>query len=53
MSTPALPVDYQHVFRSIPAALLLMAPDATILDNTDEHVAVSLKAREEVVGRPL
>ncbi|MGI4864978.1 MAG: PAS domain-containing protein [Janthinobacterium lividum] len=53
MSAAALPVDYQHIFRSLPAALLLMAPDATILDNTDEHVAVSLKAREEIVGRPL
>nr|GFC83654.1 hypothetical protein [Tanacetum cinerariifolium] len=50
-STPA--IDYQHLFRAIPAALLLMAPDATILDNTDEHVAVSLKARDEIVGRPL
>ncbi len=30
-----------------------MAPDSTILDNTDEHVAVSLKAREDIVGRPL
>jgi PAS domain S-box-containing protein len=53
MNAAPLPVDYQRLFRSIPAALLLMAPDATILDNTDEHVAVSLKAREEVVGRPL
>jgi PAS domain S-box-containing protein len=53
MTAASLPVDYQHLFRSIPAALLLMAPDATILDNTDEHVAVSLKARAEVVGRPL
>jgi PAS domain S-box-containing protein len=53
MNAAPLPVDYQHLFRSIPAALLLMAPDATILDNTDEHVAVSLKARDEVVGRPL
>jgi PAS domain S-box-containing protein len=53
MTAPALLVDYQHLFHAIPAALLLMAPDATILDNTDEHVAVSLKAREEIVGRPL
>jgi PAS domain S-box-containing protein len=53
MTAASLPVDYQHLFRSIPAALLLMAPDATILDNTDAHVAVSLKAREEVLGRPL
>lgn len=53
MPATPLPVDYQQVFHALPDALLLMAPDATILDNTDEHVAVSLKARAEVVGRPL
>ncbi|KUG08321.1 PAS domain-containing protein [Solirubrum puertoriconensis] len=51
----ALPtsVDYQHLFRSLPDALLLMGPDGTILDNTDAHVAASLKPREEVVNRHL
>ncbi|HET9502103.1 MAG TPA: PAS domain-containing protein [Hymenobacter sp.] len=53
MPTTPLPVDYQQVFRALPDALLLMDPHATILDNTDAHVAVSLKARAEVVGRPL
>ncbi|AYA35825.1 PAS domain S-box protein [Hymenobacter oligotrophus] len=49
----ALPssVDYQQLFRSLPDALLLMAPDGTILDNTDAHVAASLKPRDEVVNR--
>lgn len=50
-STP--PVDYQALFRALPENLLLLAPDATILDNTDCHAAVSLKARAEVLGRPL
>jgi PAS domain S-box-containing protein len=53
MATSSLPIDYQHLFRSLPENFLLMAPDATVLDNTDSHVAVSLKPREDVVGRTL
>jgi PAS domain S-box-containing protein len=54
MPTATLPVDYQEVFRSLPENFLLIAPnpEATILDNTDSHVAVSLKSREEAVGQP-
>ncbi|RYY18908.1 MAG: PAS domain S-box protein [Cytophagaceae bacterium] len=54
MPAPALPVDYQHVFHSLPENFLLIGPDpdATILDNTDSHVAVSLKSRAEAVGKP-
>ena len=52
MSTPAA-VDYQTLFRSLPESFLLMKPDATIVDNTDAHVAASLKSREEVLGRTL
>jgi len=54
MSAPALPVDYQQVFHSLPENFLLIAPnpEATILDNTDGHVAVSLKSRAEAVGKP-
>jgi PAS domain S-box-containing protein len=54
MPAAAFPVDYQEVFRSLPENFLLIAPtpEATILDNTDRHVAVSLKSREEAVGRP-
>ncbi|GAA4384728.1 PAS domain-containing protein [Hymenobacter koreensis] len=48
------PVDYQKLFRALPDNFLLIAPnaEATIVDNTDAHVAVSLKSREEVVGKP-
>jgi PAS domain S-box-containing protein len=53
MNTSSLSVDYQHLFRALPENFLLMSPDATILDNTDSHAAVSLKPREEVVGRTL
>jgi PAS domain S-box-containing protein len=54
MPTSALPVDYQHVFHSLPENFLLIGtdPEATILDNTDSHVAVSLKSRAEAVGKP-
>ncbi|AHJ98559.1 PAS domain-containing protein [Hymenobacter swuensis] len=54
MPAPAFPVDYQQLFHSLPDNFLLIAPDAdaTILDNTDSHVAVSLKSREAAVGKP-
>ncbi|GAB3634703.1 hypothetical protein GCM10027422_02930 [Hymenobacter arcticus] len=54
MPAPVFPVDYQQVFHALPENFLLIAPnpEATILDNTDSHVAVSLKSREEAVGRP-
>ncbi len=54
MPTAALPINYQEVFRSLPENFLLIAPnpEATILDNTDSHVAVSLKSREDAVGKP-
>lgn len=54
MPTATLPVDYQEVFRALPENFLLIAPnpEATILDNTDRHVAVSLKSREDAVGKP-
>ncbi|MBJ6111360.1 PAS domain-containing protein [Hymenobacter sp. BT523] len=53
MTASDTPVDYQRLFRSLPDNFLLMAPDATIVDNTDSHVAASLKSREEAVGRTL
>jgi|GEM_PF-1619553 len=53
MNTPDNSVDYQKLFRSLPDNFLLMAPDATIIDNTDSHVAASLKSREEVRGLTL
>ena len=53
MTVSVAPVDYQRLFHSLPENLLLMAPDATILDNTDSHVAASLKPRDEVVGKTL
>ena len=53
MPASVAPVDYQRLFHSLPENLLLMAPDATIIDNTDSHVAASLKPRAEVLGKTL
>ncbi|TPG66688.1 PAS domain-containing protein [Hymenobacter nivis] len=53
MPAPALPVDYQALFRKLPENFLLMRPDATIVDNTDGHVAVGMKPRAEAVGQSL
>ncbi|MCB2377533.1 PAS domain S-box protein [Hymenobacter sp. BT635] len=51
MTSSATPVNYEQLFRSLPENLMLMAPDATIIDNTDGHEQVSLKKRADVVGR--
>ncbi|MBC6698242.1 PAS domain-containing protein [Hymenobacter puniceus] len=50
----ATPTNYHKLFRSLPENFLLIGadPQATILDNTDSHVAVSLQKRENVVGKP-
>lgn len=52
MATPATDaVDYHDLFRSLPGLYLLLAPDGTILDNSDEHVEVSMLPREQSAGR--
>ncbi|SHJ62759.1 PAS domain S-box-containing protein [Hymenobacter daecheongensis DSM 21074] len=48
-----IPVDYQKLFRQLPDAFMLLTPEAIIVDNSDAHVAVSLKKREEVLGRSM
>ena len=44
-------IDYQALFRTLPGAYLLLSPDSVILDNSDQHVAVSLLPREQAAGR--
>ncbi len=51
MADSPLPIDYQALFRALPSAYLLLAPDGTILDNSGRHAAVSLLPREQAVGR--
>ncbi|GAB3238510.1 hypothetical protein GCM10027346_31220 [Hymenobacter seoulensis] len=54
MPTPEFPVNYQKLFHALSDNFLLIAPnaDATILDNTNSHERVSMKSREEAVGKP-
>ena len=51
MAVTSVPVDYRALFHALPGAYLLLAPDGTIVDNSDQHVAVSLLPREQAVGR--
>jgi PAS domain S-box-containing protein len=49
--TTAAPIDYRALFHALPGSYLLLAPDGTVLDNSDEHVAVSMLPRPQAVGR--
>ncbi|WP_151088899.1 PAS domain-containing protein [Hymenobacter baengnokdamensis] len=51
MPAPVLPVDYQQLFRALPGLYLLLAPDGTVLDNSDQHVASALAPRSQTLGR--
>ncbi|MDO7848085.1 PAS domain-containing protein [Hymenobacter sp. M29] len=53
MTDSSAPIDYQSLFRHLPGSYLLLAPDGTVLDNSDEHVTVSMLPREQAVGRNL
>ncbi|MBO2008144.1 PAS domain-containing protein [Siccationidurans soli] len=45
------PVDYQSLFHALPGSYLLLAPDGTVVDNSDQHVAVSMLPRAQSQGR--
>ncbi|MFC6224767.1 PAS domain-containing protein [Hymenobacter artigasi] len=51
MADTSLPIDYRALFHALPGAYLLLAPDGTVLDNSDQHVGVSLLPRAQAVGR--
>ena len=51
MADISLPLDYRTLFHALPGAFLLLAPDGTVLDNSDQHVGVSLLPRSQAVGR--
>lgn len=46
-------IDYKALFQALPGAYLLLAPNGTILDNSDQHVEVSLLPRAQAVGRSM
>ena len=53
MTAPVSPIDYHALFRMLPDNYLLLSPDGTVLDNSDGHVIVSLRSREQAVGRDI
>jgi hypothetical protein len=48
MAASSAAPDFQSLFRALPDNYLLLAPDGTVVDNTDAHVAVSLLPRERL-----
>ena len=53
MADTLSPVDYSALFRALPGSYLLLAPNGTVLDNSDQHVEASLLPRSQAVGRNL
>jgi hypothetical protein len=47
--------DYRGLFRSLPGAYLILAPDPdfTIFDASDSYLRATMTQREGIVGRPL
>ena len=48
---PDISLDYRTLFHQLPDNYLVMNPDASLLDNSDAHVRVSLLPREQAMGR--
>ena len=51
MADSSSSIDYNALFRALPGSYLLLAPDGTVLDNSDQHVTDSLRSRDFAVGR--
>lgn len=50
MSASALPLDLTAILHQLPGNYILLAPDNTILEASDNYLAVTMKRREDVVG---
>lgn len=48
-----LAADYQYLFHHLPDSYLLLAPDGTVRDNSDLHLAASMAPRAAIVGRDI
>jgi PAS domain-containing protein len=46
-------LNYRRLFRSAPTAFLVLDPDLTIADASDAYLAATMRARDELVGRPV
>jgi PAS domain-containing protein len=44
-------IDYESVFRNLPAPVLVLSPDFRIIDSNTAHLGLSGKPREELVGQ--
>jgi len=47
------PIDYAQLFQTLPGLYVLFAPDGTVLDVSDAHVASTGVARAQAQGRPV
>jgi PAS domain S-box-containing protein len=50
MPASALPLDLDAILHQLPGNYILLAPDNTILEASDDYLAATLKRREDVVG---
>jgi PAS domain S-box-containing protein len=44
-------MDYKKLFSHIPAAMVVLSPDYIILAATDEYLKITMRTREQIVGR--
>jgi PAS domain S-box-containing protein len=51
MSTASYPLNLEAIIHQLPGNYVLLTPDNIILDASDSYLAVTLKRREEAVGR--
>jgi PAS domain S-box-containing protein len=51
MTNDTLSPDYKLLFRSVPATCILFNTDYTILEATDVYLRMTMRSREDIVGR--
>jgi PAS domain-containing protein len=44
-------IDYQAIFKSIPAVMVALSPDFTILDVSDETAELTGRKAQDLIGR--
>lgn len=51
MSVNEFPLDFRRLFEMSPGAFLVLLPDLTIAEATDEYLRTVMRKREDIVGR--
>ncbi|MFC7531952.1 ATP-binding protein [Actinoplanes sp. GCM10030250] len=46
-------VDYQALFRGAPTAFVVLDPELVIVEANDAYLAATMRARQELVGKPV